>query len=106
MLLLSLAEHIGFGPAYLISTLASAGLITGYSLSVLGTRTRALLMMAILGILYSLLYLTLRAESYAMLAGSIGLWVTLGLIMYLTREINWFDQVSPDPDESRGKIGG
>lgn len=95
LFLLSLAEHIGFGPAYLISTLASAGLIVGYSLSVLGTRTRALLMMAILAILYSFLYLVLSAESYAMLAGSIGLWLTLGLIMYLTRRINWFDQSTP-----------
>jgi inner membrane protein len=92
LLLLSLAEHTGFGVAYLISTLASAGLISGYSLSVLGTRGRAVLMMLILGILYGVLYLTLRAESYAMLAGSIGLWITLGLIMYLTRKIDWFDQ--------------
>lgn len=98
LLLLSLAEHIGFGLAYLTSTLASAGLITGYSISVLGTRTRALLMMAILAILYSFLYLILSAESYAMLAGSIGLWATLGLIMYLTRRINWFDQAPPIPD--------
>ena len=95
LLLLSLAEHIGFGPAYLLSALASAGLITGYSLAVLGALARALLMMAILAILYSFLYLTLRAESYAMLAGSVGLWLTLGLIMYLTRRINWFDQAAP-----------
>jgi inner membrane protein len=92
LLLLSLAEHTGFGLAYLLSALASAGLITGYSLSVLGSRARALLMMLILGILYGVLYLTLRAENYAMLAGSIGLWITLGLIMYLTRRIDWFGQ--------------
>ncbi len=99
LLLLSLAEHIGFGLAYLTSALASAGLITGYSLSVLGTRTRALLMMAILAILYSFLYLILSAENYAMLAGAIGLWITLGLIMYLTRQINWFDQAVSDRDQ-------
>lgn len=92
LLLLSLAEHTGFGIAYLLSTLASAGLITGYSLSVLGTRKRAGLMMLILAILYGVLYLTLRAESYAMLAGSVGLWITLSLIMYLTRKIDWFRQ--------------
>ena len=96
LLLLSLAEHVGFGLAYLTSTLASTSLITGYSLSVLETRTRALLMMAILAILYSFLYLILSAESYAMLAGAIGLWITLGLIMYLTRRINWFDQAVSD----------
>ena len=99
LLLLSLAEHIGFGLAYLTSALASAGLITGYSLSVLGMRTRALLMMAILAILYSLLYLILSAENYAMRAGAIGLWITLGLIMYLTRQINWVDQAVSDRDQ-------
>lgn len=92
LLLLSLAEHAGFGVAYLTSALASAGLISGYSLAVLGTRKRAALMMLILGILYGVLYLTLRAESYAMLAGSVGLWITLGVIMYLTRKIDWFAQ--------------
>jgi len=76
--------------------LASAGLITCYSLSVLGSRARALLVMAILGILYSFLYLILSAETYAMLAGSIGLWAALGLVMYLTRRINWFNEVTED----------
>jgi inner membrane protein len=52
--------------------------------------------MAILGILYSFLYLILSAETYAMLAGSIGLWAALGRVMYLTRRINWFNEVSED----------
>ena len=90
LLLLSLAEHIGFGWSYLISAVASSGLITGYSIAVLQDRSRATLMLAVLGLLYAFLYLTLKAESYAMLAGSIGLWVTLGLIMYLTRGIDWY----------------
>ncbi len=90
LLLLSLAEHIGFGWSYLISAIASSGLITGYSISVLKDRSRALLMLGVLGLLYAFLYLTLKAESYAMLAGSIGLWLILGLIMYLTRRIDWY----------------
>lgn len=90
LLLLSLAEHIGFGWSYLISAIASSGLITGYSVSVLQVRSRALLMLGVLGLLYAFLYLTLKAESYAMLAGSIGLWLILGLIMYLTRQIDWY----------------
>ena len=94
LLLLSLAEHIGFGGSYLVSSLASSGMITGYSLSVLRTRRRALLMLAILVVLYAFLYLTLKAESYAMLAGSAGLWATLAAIMYLTRRIDWYQQRS------------
>lgn len=90
LLLLSLAEHVGFGASYLLSAAASAGLITGYSLSILGSRRSAALMLGILSLLYGLLYLTLQAETYAMLAGAIGLWVSLGLIMYLTRRIDWY----------------
>lgn len=90
LLLLSLAEHVGFAASYLLSAAASAGLITGYSLSILGSRRSAALMLGILSLLYGLLYLTLQAETYAMLAGAIGLWCGLALIMYLTRRIDWY----------------
>jgi inner membrane protein len=32
----------------------------------------------------------LRAETFAMLAGALGLWVILGTVMYLTRKIDWY----------------
>ena len=90
LLLLSLSEHVGFGGAYVLSSLASTGLIAGYSVTVLKSRKRAMTMVGILALLYSYLYMTLQAESYAMLTGSIGLWVTLALVMYLTRRIDWY----------------
>jgi inner membrane protein len=46
-------------------------------------------MALILAGLYSFLYVTLNAESYALLVGSIGLWVVLATIMFLTRRIDW-----------------
>ncbi len=94
LLLLSLAEHIGFGIAYLVSAVASAGLISAYSVSALGQRGRAMLMTLVLALLYAFLYMTLNAETYAMLAGSIGLWLTLAVIMYLTRKIDWYGAAS------------
>jgi inner membrane protein len=99
LLLVSFAEHTGFGFAYILSALASSGLVIGYSRSVLGDRSRASVIAAILVVLYSFLYMTLKAESYAMLAGSIGLWATLALIMYLTRRINWYSEEEEDDDE-------
>ncbi len=91
LLLLSFAEHIGFGAAYFLSSLASAGMIAGYSYATLKTRRRAAIMLGILSALYLFLYLTLNAETYAMLAGSIGLWAALAAIMYLTRRIDWYN---------------
>lgn len=90
LLLLSLAEHIGFGIAYLMSAVASASLISGYSVTILARRGRVVAMSAVLLGLYTFLYLTLQAESLALLAGSIGLWVVLAAVMYLTRRIDWY----------------
>lgn len=90
LLLLSLSEHVGFDLAYGISALASAALISGYSAAILVRRARAAVMAAILTGLYTFLYLTLKAENFALLAGSIGLWIVLAAVMYLTRGINWY----------------
>lgn len=90
LLLLSLAEHIGFGWAYLASALASSSLIVGYSRAALQSRHRVGLIAVVLLCLYSFLYMTLKAESYALLAGSLGLWTSLAIVMYLTRRVDWY----------------
>ncbi len=90
LLLISLAEHIGFGPSYLASALASSGLVITYSHAVLGARSRAGIVGGLLFALYAFLYMTLKAESYALLAGALGLWVTLAITMFLTRRIDWY----------------
>ncbi len=90
LLLISLAEHTGFGLAYLASAFASSGLIVAYSHSVLGERRRAAIIGAVLTVLYVFLYMTLKAETYALLAGSLGVWTALALVMYLTRRIDWY----------------
>jgi inner membrane protein len=41
-------------------------------------------------VLYGFLYLLLRLEDYALLAGSIGLFLVLASVMYLTRRMNWY----------------
>lgn len=99
LLLLSLAEHIGFGLAYFASALASAGLITGYSTAILGSRRRAFVIAAVLAALYAFLYMTLKAENYALLAGAAGLWVALAAVMYMTRRIDWYAQSRNVADE-------
>ncbi len=95
LLLLSLAEHVGFGLAFAISASASAGLIVAYSRSVLRSRHQVLAMAAVLSGLYVFLYLTLRAETYALLSGAIGLWAVLATTMYLTRNVDWYRPPQP-----------
>lgn len=90
LLELSLSEHIGFVPAYIIASAAVAILICAYSIVVLKSRTRAAVVGAIVALLYGHLYILLRVEDYALLIGSIGLFVVIATIMYLTRKIDWY----------------
>ncbi|MFK8017218.1 MAG: cell envelope integrity protein CreD [Gammaproteobacteria bacterium] len=98
LLLLTLSEHIAFLPAYLISALACTTLIGGYSAAVLHARRRAAVCVAALVALYGFLFMTLRAQSLALLAGSVGLWLVLGTVMYLTRRVDWHVGASTPAD--------
>jgi inner membrane protein len=98
LLLLSLAEHIGFGWSYFLSAAASVSLVSSYSATVLMSRKRGGMMALVLVALYAFLYMTLKAETYALLAGSIGLWGLLAVIMYLTRKIDWYGQAAPQEE--------
>lgn len=91
LLLLALAEHIGFGPAYVASAVAATALITSYSGAVLRSLRRALPIGGLMTALYVYLYVTLRAEDYALLSGALGVFTALAAFMYLTRRIDWFD---------------
>ena len=91
LLLLSLSEHIGFDRAYTSAAAATIGLLAWYwSRIVEGAWNGALMGLALSG-LYGFLYLLLRLEDYALLAGSIGLFAMLAGVMYLTRRVNWYD---------------
>lgn len=96
LLLLSLAEHLGFAKAYLISASVSVALIGYYVVPLLGKSTRGLAFGGALGALYGVLYGILRSEDYALLAGSAVVFGVLGLVMVLTRRVNWssFGQAS------------
>ncbi len=58
--------------------------------AILKNRVVTLMVGGILVILYTYLYILLQLEDYALLMGSIGLFVVLSVIMYLTRKIDWY----------------
>lgn len=89
LLVLSLSEHLGFGPAYALASVSTVVLLVSYSLSVLGKSRGAALMAVILGLLYGYLYILLRNQDYALLVGSLGLFLALAVTMYLTRHLDW-----------------
>jgi inner membrane protein len=89
LLLLALAEHAGFGVAYLASAAASTLLIVAYTAAVLRSARRAVPIAALLGATYSYLYVTVRAEAYALLLGALGTFAALAAFMYATRRVDW-----------------
>ena len=90
VVLLALSEQIGFGPAYALAASAVVLMVGGYAMAVLGARRAGLLLGAALGLVYAVLYVVLAAEDYALLIGAIVLVLTIALLMYLTRRIDWY----------------
>jgi inner membrane protein len=90
VLLLALSEQIGFGGAYAIAAASVVLIIAGYASVVLSARRAGLLLGGALGLVYAMLYVVLAAEEYALLIGAIVLVITVGLLMYLTRRIDWY----------------
>jgi inner membrane protein len=89
-LLLSISEQFSFGAAYLVSAAATIGLITGYARAILNNGAVTRMVGSILAILYAYLYVLLQLEDLALLMGSIGLFVVLSAVMYLTRKVDWY----------------
>ncbi len=92
-LLLALSEQIGFLWAYIIASVAIIVLITAYSASVLRNRKLVILVAFILIALYAFLFTILQVEAYSLLMGSIGLFVVMAVIMYLSRNVEWQKKV-------------
>ncbi len=89
VLLLALAEVVGFMPAYLAAAAAITGLNTAYSAAVLKSWRRAGFIGVLLTGLYAVLYVLLSLEAYSLLIGSLMLFAALAAVMYLTRNLNW-----------------
>ena len=90
LLFLSLSEYMNFVLSYLIACAGVIGMITGYSVTVLGTRARGGAMAGLLVCLYGYLFLLLQEQDYTLLLGSVALFAILGIVMYLTRNIDWY----------------
>lgn len=91
LLLISVSEHIAFNKAYLISSLAVVGLIAAYLKPVLKSWKRVLLSSGLVAAGYGFIFITLQDQDYALLIGSIGLFITLAAIMLLSRKVNWYN---------------
>jgi inner membrane protein len=91
ILLLSISEHLPFNYAYIISSLATLSLVTAYTLAILKNRKVAAIIFFLLLVLYAFIYILIQLEDYALLIGSVGLFVILAIVMYFSRKIDWYE---------------
>ena len=90
LLLLSLSEQMSFNLAYLIAGVSVIALISFYSRFVFRSGKLAALMAIIMTLLYSFFFAILQMQDISLLIGSIGLFIILALVMYLSRNIDWY----------------
>lgn len=97
LLLVSLSEHVEFGIAYVVASLACIGLIGFYLSAVLRSTARGVGFAAMLGLLYAALYGLLISEDNALVMGSGLLFAILAGIMVVTRKVDWYRLGAPAP---------
>ena len=88
--LLSLSEFIPFGLAYLAAAGVTTLLICFHSARMLKSGGRTLIVTGLLAGIYGFLYVALQLQDYALLLGTGGLFVVLALVIWLTRNIDWY----------------
>jgi inner membrane protein len=89
-LLTSIGEQIGFNLAYLIAATAVTLLIAWYTQSIAKNKKLLAWMIVLQSGLYLFLYAILQMEEYALLTGSIGLFVILAILMRASKKVKWY----------------
>ncbi|WP_299923134.1 cell envelope integrity protein CreD [uncultured Pelagimonas sp.] len=97
LLMVAYAEQIGFAAAYAVSAGAVIALLTMFGFMALKLGRRALVLGAVLVVVYAVLYLILDSADYALLAGSTLAFCAIALTMFATRNEDWFG-----PEKEKG----
>lgn len=89
-LLLALSEHIGFNLAYVTATMATVLLIGSFIKAITKDAKTAALLSSILGIFYLFIYVLMQLRDYSLIAGTIGIFIILAILMRVSTKINWY----------------
>jgi inner membrane protein len=90
LLLLSIAERVGFDASFLLAGAATVALLSANAAWVFSSRVQGGRALAIFSLLYALIYLLLRLEDNALLVGAITSFLAVAAAMYFTRRIDWY----------------
>ena len=90
LLLLSLAEHLGFDLSYLIAGASTVALFAVNTEWVFRSRKLGLRSLGAFTTLYVFIYVLLRVEAYALLVGAVASFAAVAAAMYITRNVDWY----------------
>jgi inner membrane protein len=93
LLLLSLAERIGFDFGFTLAGAATVVLLSANAGWVFCSRLQGIRALVTFTLLYVLIYLLLRLEDNALLVGAIASFLAVAAAMYFTREIDWYSSL-------------
>ncbi len=96
--LLALGEVAEPGVAYVGAAGASSLLVTLYSVAILQSQARAAVIGGLLACVHGVLFVVLRMEYFALLAGTGALFAALAAVMFFTRKIDWHAQDAGCPE--------
>lgn len=95
-LLLSFSEQCSFLVSYIIASVMTIGLIVAYLVAILKIKKTAFAIGGLLTLTYLFVYILLQLENYALMVGSIGLFVILAVAMYASQKIDWYRSKNAD----------
>ena len=94
LLLLSVAERIGFDFGFLVAGAATVTLLSANAQWIFQSYLQGIRAFVSFSLLYALIYLLLRLEDNALLVGAIASFLAVATVMYLTRKIDWYGSFS------------
>jgi len=95
LLLLSIAERIGFDGGFAIAAAATVGLISAYAGWVFESRRQGFIALVAFTLLYGLIYVLMRLEDFALLVGAVTSFAAIAAVMYFTRRLDWYGSRDP-----------
>jgi inner membrane protein len=106
LLLLSLAERIGFDYGFLAAGAATVTLLATNAGWIFASRTEGAKALVIFAMLYGLIYMLLRLEDNALLVGAVASFVAVAAAMYFTRRIDWYSSLPATDGQGEGIARG
>ena len=92
LLLLGFSEQVGYTASYVVASVATVALLVLYASTFLKSGKLRVLFMSLLAVFYGFIYVIIVQQDYSLITGSVGLFVVIGTLMYLTRKINWYNK--------------